>query len=546
MKIPVPPEQVVSVTIWFAILLVFSNSVIFSAYALSENSSVTYLPLEGKTLLQNGNTWIIFDPVSDRIVGDEVILSGLTNLPVETTIDAWITIPSGPPMYPGQVHVEKYYNEGHASVNSGASPGSNSFSLRFGTKYLVSGDYQITLLSPDSINGYITPPFLLFPNTSRNTIYHLMPSGTDAGTPYWLSIDPSPEKDNNSSRYTLTGSTNLPVGENLSCSVFDRGTRMPGQVTPGVMGDIAENLSPYTGYVIPGPSGYPNRFTLAINTSELSPGSNWVTIWNSRYNASNPAEFLSQSIEIRDESPTVFSSTRYLADEGKILIQQRDFWIKLDPNSDQILGDEVTVSGSTNLSEGSYVLGILESGGSLVKVNMTLVQKGISPGDNSVLLRFDTGNYSSGEYRVQVISSRVEGTTNTFLLFPNASRDTLTHLNPPVSSPVTRYWLSTDLPLKKDDSSRSYTLTGSTNLPAGESLSCSIYDIGTIPENLSQQCKGFVISGQSGYPNRFNLEIKSTGLSPTPKQVTIWNPLYNASDPNAFLSQSIVIPETSE
>jgi hypothetical protein len=510
MKVPEGSRHRHLLLIAFAVVLVLSGTfVMYAAAELSEKTTVTYLQPEGKTLIQNSGTWIILDPVSDQITGDDVILTAMTNLPAGTMIEIWITEPDGL-TYDSMGIWEYYSGGGLPTVKNGSTQGNNLILTRMDTLHMRSAEYKITYINSGNMTGYIPDPLLLFPNTSRSNITNFTSGSEDSADSYWLSIDPFSLEENNSSIYTITGTTNLPEGEKLSCSVFYY-VEPQGATLPKGIKDFPENLSHCTGHVVYGGSGMPNRFTLQINSSGLPNGTNWVTIWNPRYNSSNPDTFLSRSINFREGFAAVESnSTTSYEENGTILIQNGSTWIRTEMSIDQTAGEMFNITGTTNLQPGDYLLGILESGGSLFMVDTVTVQNGTTPGENNFLFLFDTEDCPPGEYVIHLVSPKIEGLMNSFTLFENTSGKNVIVLNATDTSPRGErilnalinslydtfrhffqvngtapepetydldkgYCLFIEPPSAKDNNSQNYVITGYTNLSAGKNLYCDIY-----------------------------------------------------------------------
>lgn len=419
MEVPERLNNKLFILIALTIILIFSG--ILATHAAAEppgNSSVTYLYPEGKNLILNGSTWIILDPVSDRITGDPVILSGMTNLPAGTEIEIRLTKLENATYIPSPTY-GYHSSNGIARVTNGSIQDNNIFLTQIDTSSLKRGEYRITV-SAGNLTGYIPDPLLLFPSESRTTIKGYSSGYSGLTMNYWLSIDPSLSKDDNSSTYTIKGTTNLPNDEELSCILLDLYPASPSGDGKSIIMDLPKKLSDYKGHVSYRKAGEPNEFKLLINDSGITAGTNWVTVWNPRYNSSDPNSFLSKSINIRDESNTIKPNSTASREENRtILLRNGSTWIRSKIICDGWVGEVLNVTGTTNLQAGEYLIGILDSWGSPLIVDTVRVENGTTPENNTFSFSFDTMKYPAGECQVHLVSPEIEGILNSFVLFGN-------------------------------------------------------------------------------------------------------------------------------
>ncbi|MDO9035451.1 MAG: hypothetical protein Q7U51_09645 [Methanoregula sp.] len=264
--------------------------------AAQSNTSVSYLPDEGKILIRNEITWIKIDPVSDHIVGDQFTVIGTTNLPVGSKIIGEIyTLPPNCPKN-CSIDLEKYGIHKETFVISGSSNNLNGFSVTFNTSGLVSDVFAFRIGS-DAVD--YTTSITLFPDKSRNTIYSIYPSHVSSSEIYSIIIDTT----ENEKYYTrqvppclkLTGLTSLPAGVTISYSIISDVNLYRENSEKNLMIPIVQNR----GYVIPGEKGHANRIFVDIDASQLDPGYYRVFLWNPEFNGSVSNDFLSTSIGIR-------------------------------------------------------------------------------------------------------------------------------------------------------------------------------------------------------------------------------------------------------
>jgi len=273
-----------------ACILLLSFLLVGNAHA---ETNVTFLPDEGKMLFtsSNGTSWIKMDPISDRIVGDQFVFKGITNLPVGSIMA-------------GQIITACFHSSKYDSFPPKDTGG------RFGTGFVLASNYSdlnrftITLDTTtvvSTIFGYSISDnpalyissikgdgeFILFPNSTREKLRSLQKPPAPSREKFWIYIDPPQTGISDyrtvNSHFTINGSTNLPLGANISYSIF----------SDGAIGGCQDHTSIET--TLQGENQKFNRFFVDVNASGLDRGIYWVTLWNPQYNASVPNDFLSAS-----------------------------------------------------------------------------------------------------------------------------------------------------------------------------------------------------------------------------------------------------------
>ena len=243
-------------------------------------------------------------------------------------------------------------------------------------------------------------------------------------------------------------------------------------------------------------------------------------------------------------------------DDGKTLISNGTYWISWDPIGDHIVGDQFFINGTTNLSSGTEIyLYLIAPGGSChTKIcnrksagtgGYTIIKPGTTYGINTFSLLINTTDLQSNQYffSFMVISSDnttevdafYQGSTvdSSILLFPEdwrsiTERSRTTHPDPDIS-----YWMSVSNLVEY--TTPCYELTGTTNLPTGETLSYSFLDPITNVQGLYRG--GIVVPGEKPGINRFIIPVK-TDNSTKWTNIIIWNPRYNTSVRSDTISTS--------
>jgi hypothetical protein len=241
-------------------------------------------------------------------------------------------------------------------------------------------------------------------------------------------------------------------------------------------------------------------------------------------------------------------------DDGKILISNGTYWISWDPIGDHIVGDQFFINGTTNLSTGTdiyYEFNMRffygdrnrKSPGTFGHI---LFKPGNTPGINTFSLLINTTDFQSTQFvfLFDMISSDKPAEIDAFyhesiqvdssiLLFPEdwrsiTERSRTTHPDPGIS-----YWISVSNLVEY--TTPCYELTGTTNLPTGETLSYSFLDPNTNVQGLYHG--GTVVQGEKPGINRFIIPINTDNLTEW-TNVIIWNPRYNTSVRSDTISTS--------
>ncbi len=243
---------------------------------------------DGKVMISNGTYWIKWDPLGDHIVGDKFYVNGTTNLARGTVLEYGFASSSD------GCHT-KFCPDRKLTGTGGKiliGPGNDStiqtISIFINTTGFESYEYTFLFSSAFGISHGMGP-INLYPEEMRDAIHsHNLTVPHDSGITHWISV-PS-WVDYSSTCCTLTGTTNLPVGENVSYSFFMPVDYGPDSTLNPDKIDVQNRIS--GGTVIPGEIPGINKLVITVNTSELSDGED-VIIWNPRYNISDVGESVS-------------------------------------------------------------------------------------------------------------------------------------------------------------------------------------------------------------------------------------------------------------
>jgi hypothetical protein len=262
-------------------------------------------------------------------------------------------------------------------------------------------------------------------------------------------------------------------------------------------------------------------------------------------------------------------------DDGKTLISNGTYWITFDPIGDHIVGDQFFINGTTNLSAGTDIALELFSpwGSCRTKIcnrksagtgEEIILKPGFTPGINTFSLLINTTDWQSNWYifSFTVISSDNPAEVNAFnqlsqvdstvLLFPEdwrsiTARSQTTHPDAGIS-----YWISVSNVVEY--TRPCYQLTGTTNLPPGETLSYSFFSpVEYGPDHNVDPIRnvqglfrgGIIVPGEKSGINRFNIPVNTYNSSEW-TNVIIWNPRYNTSDLQDSISTSTEFHPSSD
>jgi hypothetical protein len=242
-------------------------------------------------------------------------------------------------------------------------------------------------------------------------------------------------------------------------------------------------------------------------------------------------------------------------DDGKTLISNGTYWISWDPIGDHIVGDQFFINGTTNLSAGTdlyyefnmrffYSNKNRKSPGTFGHI---LFKPGNTPGFNTFSILINTTEFQSTQFvfLFDILSSNKIAEVDAFnhesiqvdssvILFPEDWRRITERSQTTRPDPGISYWISASNVVEY--TRPCYQLTGTTNLPQGETLSYSFLDPNTNVQGLYRG--GIVVPGEKPGINRFIIPI-NTSNSTEWVNIIIWNPRYNTSVINDTISTSM-------
>jgi len=265
-----------------------------------------------------------------------------------------------------------------------------------------------------------------------------------------------------------------------------------------------------------------------------------------------------------------------ITDDGTLLFTNESFWIRWDPVSDHVAGDQFFVNGSTNISPGSVVqyefytpvdchVKYCDYSDSIRDGNVT-IGPGEIPGINRFSVRINTTglkNTTGLRSEQYFLSFRVFSSENSpepevfpgfenFItrkssLFSERIHDALESEGLSLhGEPGRHYWITTDYDIVSyvhDFSIPCDQITGMTNLPAGENLYYSAFpydDYQEIDRHVSNRTfGGSVVPGKIQGINSFVIPLNTSGFLGT-RYIVIWNPRYNASDRADSISTTVI------
>lgn len=226
--------------------------------------------------------YITIYPVGDHAVGDIINITGTTNLPVNTTL----YVSAGPVVF---TNYEPNYFIGQTLVIQGQK--SNIWSIVLNTSRFSIDEYSLFVepLNKNPLIEYtkfnVTPKRRIPQTTLQENYANKM-----------ITLDPiTPHYQNES--FTITGTTDLPPGDELLIEVFSlnhtlgpKGTDYSGAV--GVV-NVREEL---TGK---------NIWSFTVNSSDLKPDDYKVVVTSYRYGTGNDSSFSVSSEKISNRSSSI-------------------------------------------------------------------------------------------------------------------------------------------------------------------------------------------------------------------------------------------------
>ncbi|MFA5269439.1 MAG: hypothetical protein WC379_15845 [Methanoregula sp.] len=195
---------------------------------------------------------------------------------------------------------------------------------------------------------------------------------------FWIKIDHISSREMGD-RFSITGDTNLPAGEEVVCEISSQ----PAEYTLKNTSAAATII-----HVTGGADGL-NHTLLYIDSAELVPD-----------------DYLQGSRDDTVRLSLVERAVREDArDELPIVLEKKPYDISLDPVADKHVGDMFTVTGTTSLPAGDeleVVVSSMINGSSMIRGNVTI--RNGSNGVNTTTFNVDTSGFPRVEYDKYLVS----------------------------------------------------------------------------------------------------------------------------------------------
>jgi hypothetical protein len=278
--------------------------------------------------------FISVDPVSDKNIGDQFMITGKTSLPAGTEIQV-------------QVYAASFETEG-GRTGSGEFTGAvgivdvtegkgdtNTWSMDLNTttfepmEYLVNaslftGDVKKGDFSTGNINGKTT--FTIRPVSGAAA--SIQSEGSETGK--YIKVDPVADK-TTGDLLIVSGSTNLPVGTALMIQAGNFGSSTAVDAgTDGV-----------------------NRYSIPIDTSMMKPGTQTITVNNI---IGDLAKGEYEPGTVKGTASFTLKGTFLATDSPVQATITKDDYIRLYAIGDRFVGDQFLITGTTSLPVGTMLL----------------------------------------------------------------------------------------------------------------------------------------------------------------------------------------------
>jgi len=345
----------------------------------------------------------------------------------------------------------------------------------------------------------------------------------------FVSVDPFGDK-NIGDIFTITGTTNLPVGTELLVLIEPASFEPEG----GINGEFSGAAG--TVDVIAG-TGDTNTWSMEINTSTLNPVKMRVNV-----------SVLTGDVKKGDLSTSEPSGTREFtlhpapgsSGTGQGQEAATGMYIRIDPVADITTGDLLTVTGSTNLPEGTTLMVVAggtagntfvgAGAGGINRYSTVFDTSIMKPGTKTITVTDMVGDPAKADYR----TGTVNGTGSFTLKGTFLATDTLVQ----VTSTTGDYIRINTIGDKKVGDQ--FLITGTTSLPAGAEVLWQVMpDTGTPPAGLdgnSQMSIGgnSVVTTGDGTANRISLPADMTNMKPQKYVVIVGKPKRDQSQGPPF------------
>ena len=348
--------------------------------------------------------WITIDPLPIITPGKDFTVSGLTNLETKE----------------GMI-VRVIQSASSANVSGCLRSGKLGASLVvFGTSdpKVWSTDVDAPPCAPDQYTVHASAVQRGVYSTAMYPFhYH---GAMDNNITFWIRLNPLVKHSLNSN-FTISGSTNLPVGYPIEVEIF------PGVYTPEDFGSDVDYHPLIKNIISVIPSADGSRiFSMPVNLTADNSLSAILL---------NPGEYFTEVHAINMNSS--------VSDNTIFLVTMDSPWVSIDPIDEPAEGANLTISGTTNLPPGDHVtieistvvhpcrpapqslLSFLDTGSScggstckLVDLHQTAQVKGASSGENLWKIEVTTENWCKDEkYIIRASTNDQIGSGNTHKYF---------------------------------------------------------------------------------------------------------------------------------
>jgi hypothetical protein len=261
---------------------------------------------------------ILIDPIHDTTAGDQLVITGKTNLSAGTDLTVKVI-----PVSMDSALVASYLQNPEISATTKVAKGSgpnNLFSVSLDSRILPLSDH-IIVISDDTVTG--SAIFNIIAGAAKT-------GSSDSGTGQYIKIDPVADK-TTGDLLIVSGSTNFPAGTVLMVQAGNSG------------GDTK---------VRAGTDGV-NRFSSPVDSSGMEPGTKKITVTN-----------MIGDIEKGDYRKGDVNATAIFTLKGTYLTADtpvkakitKDDFIRINAIGDRSFGDQFLVTGTTSLPVGTEVL----------------------------------------------------------------------------------------------------------------------------------------------------------------------------------------------
>ena len=331
-----------------------------------------------------------------------------------------------------------------------------------------------------------------------------------AGTTQYINIDPVADK-TTGDLLIVTGSTNLPAGTEL---MVQAGNSNGGaKVRTGTGGE--------------------NRFSSPIDTSTIEPGTKSIRVTN-MIGDIEKGDYRKGDINVT-ASFTLKGSYLTTDTPVKATITKDDF-IRVNAIGDRSIGDQFLITGTTSLPAGTEVMWEVtpasfttdpdqQTGTFTGAMANSQVSKGTG-NTNRVTFALDTYVLLPGQYNVSVSTIAGDLARGDFMTGDLMGYGLFT-LRDSAESAVTGQFIRID-PVGDKNAGDAFTITGTTNLPAGTEILFQVYSASFEPTSAHPQTSGYftgatgtvtVTQGTVGM-NRWSADIDTSTFEPTEYRVT--------------------------